>query len=71
MDPNTTFADVVEAADKLSLDEQQTLLEILRRRLAEQERLRLIRDVQEARDEFAEGRCRIASPQEIMHELQS
>ncbi len=50
-----TFAEIVDAADRLSADEQLTLLEILRRWLAEREREQLVRDVAEAREEFARG----------------
>ena len=62
------FSDVVDAADRLSTDEQEELLEILRRRLAERRRAELVREVQEARAEFAAGRAREASVDEIMNE---
>jgi len=64
----TTFADILDAADNLSADEQETLLEILHRRLAERKRAQLIRDVEEARAEFTNGRARPASVREIMDE---
>jgi hypothetical protein len=64
----TTFSEIVDAADGLSVDEQMTLLEILRRRIAERNRQRLLRDVEEARDEFATGKARVASVSEIMDE---
>ena len=44
-----TFSDVVDAADDLSVDEQETLVEILRRRIAKRNREALVRDVAEAR----------------------
>jgi hypothetical protein len=62
------FSDVVDAASGLSADEQETLLEILSRRLAERKRAQLVRDVKEARAEFADGRARPASVSEIMDE---
>jgi hypothetical protein len=62
------FADVVDAADRLSTEEQEELLEILRRRLAERRRAELVRDVEEARAEFAAGQARVASVTEIMGE---
>jgi hypothetical protein len=67
----TTFSDIVDAADNLSVDEQQVLLEILSRRLADRNRAELVRDVQEARAEFAAGRARPASVKEIMDEVAS
>jgi hypothetical protein len=64
----TSFADILDAAGNLSADEQETLLEILRRRLAERKRAQLIHDVEEARAEFGDGQARPASVSEIMDE---
>jgi hypothetical protein len=63
-----TFSDVVDAASDLSADEQEALLEILGRRLAERRRAQLVREVQEARTEFEAGHARKASVDEIMNE---
>lgn len=65
-----TFADVVDAADKLSTDEQESLLKILHRRIAERNRARLAADVAEARAEFVSGGTRPATVQQIMDEAQ-
>jgi len=62
------FSDVVDAADRLSTDEQEELLEIVRRRLAERRRGELMREVQDARAEVAAGQARVASVDEIMDE---
>lgn len=64
----STFAEVVDAADKLSADEQESLLGILRRRIAETNRAQLADDVAEARAEFVSGRARSATVQQIMDE---
>jgi|tagenome__1003787_1003787.scaffolds.fasta_scaffold18671186_1 hypothetical protein len=64
-----TFADIVNAADQLSADEQLTLLEILRRRLAEREREQLVRDVAEARAEFASGAAQPRTAKQLMDEV--
>ena len=63
-----TFADVVDAADKLSAEEQESLLRILRRRIAERTRTQLAADVAEARAEFVSGGARPATVQQIMDE---
>ena len=63
------FADVLEAADHLSSDEQEELIAILHRRLALAARKQLVADVQDARREFAEGKCKAATPDEIMREI--
>jgi len=62
------FAEVLEAADHLSPDEQEELIAILHRRLALAARKQLVADVQDARREFAEGKCKPATPDEIMRE---
>ncbi|HYT94080.1 MAG TPA: hypothetical protein VEL76_35520 [Gemmataceae bacterium] len=63
------FGEVLEAADHLSQDEQVELIAILHRRLAEATRQRLAGEIQEARKEFAEGRCLPATPEELMREI--
>jgi hypothetical protein len=65
----TTFSEILDAASSLSVDEQQTLLEIIGRRLAERNRAQLVRDVKEARAELADGCARSSSVQEIMDEV--
>jgi hypothetical protein len=66
-----TFADIVEAADNLSVDEQETLLGILRRRIAERNRVELAREVAESRAEFASGRSQSVTVPQIMDEIRS
>lgn len=69
MSPIVTFGEIVEAADRLSPDEQEELIAILHRRLAQAGRQRLIAEVQEARQEFAERRCVPATADELMREI--
>jgi hypothetical protein len=63
-----TFAEIVEAADRLSLDEQETLIELLQHRIAKRNRESLVRDVIEARDEFRQTKPEPSSVSEIMDE---
>jgi hypothetical protein len=63
------FGEVLEAADHLSEDEQQELIAILNRRLAQAARTWLAVELQEARQEFAERRCLPATPDELMREI--
>ena len=71
MENTITFGDVLEAAEKLSLDEQETLIDILRRRAIERRRERLSKDIKEAEKEFREGKSKPASVDEIMKEILS
>ena len=64
-----TFGQVLESADDLSLEEQESLVSILQRRLSEQRRSELVKAVKEAREEFKAGRCRPASPSEIVKKI--
>ena len=63
------FGDVLEAADQLSPEDQQALIAILHRRLAQAGRQRLATEIQEARQEFAAGLCRPTTPDELMREI--
>ena len=65
----TTFSELVDAADNLSVDEQETLVEILRRRIAKRNRDALVRDVADARAEFQSGKTRASSVSDIMDEV--
>jgi len=63
------FGDVLEAANQLSHDEQEELIDILHRRLALASRQRLVAEIKESRQEFADGRCLPATPSELMREI--
>ena len=65
----TTFSDVVDAADDLSVDEQEALVELLRRRIAKRNRDALVRDIADARAEFQTGQARASSGSDIMDEV--
>jgi phage-related baseplate assembly protein len=64
-----TFGQVLEEADALSPEEQESLVSILQRRLREQRRAELVRTVKEARKEFKAGRVRPASAAEITKKI--
>ena len=66
-----TFGQVLESAEELSTEEQETLVSILQRRLAEERRAELAGVVREARKEYKAGRCRPASPAEIMKRIRT
>jgi len=65
----TTFAEILEAAEQLSLEDQENLIHILQNRLRDQKRTELVRDVQEAQQEFAQGQCQPLTPEQIMEEI--
>ncbi len=67
----TPFATVLEAVEQLTAEEQEELTDIVRRRLAERGRQRVVREVLEAEQEFATGASHVVSVDELMNEIQS
>jgi uncharacterized membrane protein len=63
------FAEVLEAADHLSTEEQVELVEVLRKRIIEQRRREIAQDIREARQEFAAGQSQPATPDEILRKI--
>ena len=60
------FADVVDAADALSEDEQQELIGILQRRMVRRSRERFLQECREADADYAAGKWQPATVEEIM-----
>jgi hypothetical protein len=71
MENAISFHDLLEAADHLGLDEQETLIEILQRRLAERRRAEIVEEVRAARREFSEQSCPPSTPEQLMGEILS
>ena len=67
----TSYATTLDAADRLSLEEQEDLAATLRRRIAEKRRAELVAAVKEARAEFARGSCKAASVGAIMQRIRT
>ena len=68
MSDTETFADVLDAAERLDESDQAALVAVLSRRLAERGRERVIESVAAARREFAAGECRPATAAELVRE---
>lgn len=66
-----SFGEVLEAIGALSLDEQETLVDIVERHLAERTRQQLATDIEEARTEFKQGHCQSISVESLMEEILS
>ena len=65
----TKFAQVLDSAADLAVEEQESLVEVHQHRLAEHRRAELVAAVKSARREFKEGRCRPATPAQIVKRL--
>ena len=62
----TTYASALEAVEQLSIDEQEDLVDTVRRRLIEKRRAEVISEVDASREEARSGKAKPASPEEIM-----
>lgn len=67
----TTFAEVLETIEGLSIDEKETLVDILQHRLAEYRRNQLLKDIKSSEKEFEKGLCKPMSIDEFMKEVTS
>ena len=66
-----SFDEVLEAADQMPQEAQETLIEVLKSRLRDSHRAELVKAVQEAQAEYRKGECRPESPDELMGEILS
>ena len=64
-----SYAATLEALEALPLEEQESVLEIMKRRLAERRRAELIASVKQARKELVAGKCKPASVVSIMRQV--
>lgn len=71
MNSKATFAEILEAADRLPVEDRESLIDILQNRLRDRRRADLVRDVREAQQEFAEGKCQAVTPEQLMKEILS
>lgn len=67
----TTFDQVLDAIEHLPIEQQANLVDVISRRLAERGRQRVIADAKEARAEFAVGKTRATSVDDLMREIES
>ncbi|MCI0638819.1 MAG: hypothetical protein L0Y70_07075 [Gemmataceae bacterium] len=65
------FNEVLSAADGLSLEDQEALVDILRRRLIERRREVLRAEIEEAEEEFRRGLGKAVTVKELMDEITS
>ncbi len=61
--------EIIAAATKLPVEDQETLVETLQHHLRALKRAELIQEVQTAQKEFAEGKCQTVTPEQLMAEL--
>ena len=69
MTKTLTFQETIVAVENLPLEEQQMLIEIIKNRLNQQKRSELIDEIQEAEQEYEQGKFKRGSVDDLMAEL--
>jgi len=64
-----TFNDILEAADKLSPDEKEMIIDILHRRMVDNRRKELAAEIRGAQLEYKTGKCRPVTQNELLKEI--
>ncbi|NJL39685.1 MAG: hypothetical protein HC899_25270 [Leptolyngbyaceae cyanobacterium SM1_4_3] len=68
---SSTFQQALEAVEALSLGDQEALLDLLRKRLADQRRKALVKEITEVRQEYSQGQVKFGSVSGFLAELDS
>jgi hypothetical protein len=71
MSTNTPFGEALDAFEKMTDEEQEDFLRIIKQRRIERRRKVIARDIAGARKAFASGPAVEGTPQEIMDEIMS
>ncbi len=64
-----SYGQVLDSIEALPDEQQESLVDIVRKRLAERRRAALVKSVGVARQEFKSGKLRPASPSVIMRKI--
>jgi hypothetical protein len=64
-----SFQQAIEIVESLSLEDQEMLLDVLLKRLAQQRRKILVQDIAEARQEYTQGNVQFGSVSDFLTEL--
>jgi hypothetical protein len=67
----TSFNDILETIDLLSKEQQQTLIDIIQKRLLTQKCEMLLSNIEIAKQEFAFGNVRSGSVDDLLKELET
>lgn len=69
MKKSITFDDAIDLVESLPEDQQESLVEIVLRRLIEERRNKLAQNIKQAKKEFARGAVKQGTVDDLMHEL--
>ena len=65
----SSFQQVLDTVESLSLEEQTILLDILSNRLKQRQRQQLVQEIKEVKQEYQEGKVKFGSVDEFLSEL--
>ena len=60
---NSSFAEILDAAGNLRVDEREELVELLQKRTIEERRAELVKDIKNARSDYKNRKYSVASAQ--------
>ncbi len=63
-----TIQELMDTYERLSEDDQDDFFDLLKKKRIEIVRARITADIEASRREFAEGKCRVMTPEEIIRE---
>ena len=66
---NSGFQEAIEVVERLPIEDQIVLIEIIRRHMIDERRNQLASDIAEARAAFQQGDVTRGTPQDLMKEL--
>ena len=66
-----SFQDAIDIIESFPEDQRESLIEIVRRRMAEERRERIARSIRETREEFARGECKTGTVDDLMRDVLS
>lgn len=67
---NSSFQKAIEIVESLSIEEQETLIEIIQNRLKQRRRDELIQSVKESEQNYLQGHVKRGSVADLMAELE-
>ena len=65
----TSLGQVLKAANQLPIEDQESLITILRQKIREARRADILRDIWETQQEFDQGKCPPLTPDELLKEI--
>ena len=69
MSETSSFQKAIETIEKLSLEEQEILIQTVQKRLSQERRKIISQEIKEVRKEVAQGQVKIGSVDQFLEEL--